>query len=124
MTANMWLHVVVITLALVLPDYVGAQSATRTVIDMAQREVTLPRADAQGGDHRICSGLNSLMFAMGAGDMLVNGLPEPFARQQRWKYQTVFAPTMANKPQLQGPDRAPDYRGTAHGRARRGLYHG
>ena len=75
---------------------------------MAQRAVTLPvqiRKVATIGSVPV---INSLMFAMGAGDMIVNGLPEPFARQQRWKYQTVFAPTMANKPQLQGPDRAPD----------------
>ena len=108
MTASTWLHVVVITLVLVLPDYVGAQTATRTVTDMAQRAVTLPvqiRKVATIGSVPV---INSLMFAMGAGDMIVNGLPEPFARQQRWKYQTVFAPTMANKPQLQGPDRAPN----------------
>ena len=108
MTASRWLHVVVITLALMLPDYAGAQTATRTVTDMAQRAVILPvqiRKVATIGSVPV---INSLMFAMGAGDMIVNGLPEPFARQQRWKYQTVFAPTMANKPQLQGPDRAPD----------------
>src|SRR5262245_59948608 len=107
MTAHMWLHVVVITLALVLPDSLSAQTASRTVTDMAQRAVTLPAQIRKVATIGSVPVINSLLFAMGAGDMLVNGLPEPFARQERWKYQTIFAPTMANKPKLQGPDRAP-----------------
>ena len=106
MTASTWLHVVVITLALVLPDYAGAQTATRTVTDMA-RAVTLPvqiRKVATIGSVPV---INSLMFAMGAGDMIVNGLPEPFARQQRWKYQTVFALPWPTSRRCR-PDRAPD----------------
>ena len=97
-----------ITLVLVLPDYAGAQTTTRTVTDMAQRAVTLPvqvRKVATIGSVPV---INSLLFAMGAGDMIVNGLPGLFARQQRWKYQTVFAPTMANKPQTAGARSRPE----------------
>ena len=42
MTSKQWLHVVVIVLALGLPDFVGAQGATRKVTDMEKREVALP----------------------------------------------------------------------------------
>ena len=52
---------------------------TRTVTDMAQREVTLPAQIRKVATIGSVPALNSLMFAMGAGDMLVNGLPEPFS---------------------------------------------
>lgn len=51
--------------------------------------------------------LNSLVFAVGEGGRIVNGLPV-FARKPRWGYQAVFAPHTADLPSLQSPDNAPD----------------
>jgi iron complex transport system substrate-binding protein len=99
---------IVSAVVLALPDFVGAQGMTRKVLDMEPREVTLPARIRKVATIGSVPPLNSLMFAMGAGDLLVNGLPEPFARGLRWKYQAVFSPALANKPMLQGPDRTPD----------------
>jgi iron complex transport system substrate-binding protein len=99
---------VLIAAVLVLPDVVGAQGMTRKVTDMDGQQVLLPVQISKVATIGSIPPLNSLMFAMGAGDMLVNGLPEPFSRGSRWKYQAVFAPAMTSKPVLQGPDRTPD----------------
>jgi iron complex transport system substrate-binding protein len=93
---------------LVMPGFLWAQGMTRKVTDMEQQEVTLPAPIRKVVTIGSVPPLNSLMFAMGAGDMLVNGLPEPFSRGPRWKYQAVFSPTIVNKPKMQGPDRTPD----------------
>jgi iron complex transport system substrate-binding protein len=91
-----------------MPAIVRAQGMTRKVTDMEQQEVTLPVQIRKVATIGSVPPLNSLMFAMGAGDMLVNGLPEPFARGSHWKYQAVFSPAIASKPMMQGPDRMPD----------------
>lgn len=73
---------------------------TRLIVDMADREVTLPveinRIAAVGPVPVI----NTFIFTMGEGDKIVNGLPG-FAKSERWKYQTVFAPHLANMPTIQ-----------------------
>ena len=102
------LHLMAIVVVLLLPDFIGAQGMTRTVTDMDGRQVILPAHITRVATIGSVPVLNSLVFAMRAGDMLVNGLPEPFSRGSHWKYQTVFTPTMANKPMMQGPDRTPD----------------
>jgi iron complex transport system substrate-binding protein len=102
------LHMIAIAVVVVLPDFVGAQGMIRKVMDMEKQEVTLPVQIRKVATIGSVPPLNSLMFAMGAGDMLVNGLPEPFSRGTRWKYQAIFSPAMANKPIMQGPDRTPD----------------
>ncbi len=76
--------------------------AKRYVIDMAGRRVALP-----GQVNRIVTlgpvpVLNSFIFALGEGGKIVNGLPYAFARSPRYKYQTLFAPTLARAPDLQG----------------------
>jgi iron complex transport system substrate-binding protein len=88
-----------------MPGFLWAQDMTRKVTDMEQQEVTLPAQIRKVATIGSVPPLNSLMFAIGAGDMLVNGLPEPFSRGLRWKYQAVFSPAIVNKPKMQGPSR-------------------
>lgn len=85
---------------------VGA-GESRTVVDMARREVKIASPVEKIATQGSVPVINSFVFAVGAGAKIVNGLPD-FARNPRWRYQTVFAPTMADKPMMQGPDRAPD----------------
>jgi iron complex transport system substrate-binding protein len=73
---------------------------------MAGRKVTVPaRIDriATLGPVPVISGF---LFAFGEGGKIVNGLPE-FARSPRYRFQAVFAPSIANKPIMQGAGREP-----------------
>ncbi len=79
---------------------VDKAATTRTIVDMAGREVILP-ADI----NRIAAVgpvpvINTFIFTVGEGDKIVNGLPG-FAKSERWKYQSVFAPHLANQPTIQ-----------------------
>jgi iron complex transport system substrate-binding protein len=79
---------------------VDTTPTTRTITDMAGREVTIPaeiKSLATVGPGPV---LNSLIFAVGEGDKIVNGLPE-FARTERWKYQHKFAPHIKDQPVVQ-----------------------
>jgi iron complex transport system substrate-binding protein len=79
---------------------VDTTPTTRTITDMAGREVTIPaeiKSLATVGPGPV---LNSLIFAVGEGDKIVNGLPE-FARTERWKYQHKFAPHIKDRPVVQ-----------------------
>ena len=77
----------------------------RTLTDMAGDTVTLPVRVERVATVGPVPVLNSLVFAIGEGRAIVNGLPE-FARKQRWRYQTVFAPHTAILPPLDNPDRS------------------
>jgi len=88
--------------AWICSSQVTAATPTRTVRDMDGRAVVVP-TDVQ----RIVTlgpvpVLNSLVFALGKGDTIMNGLP-PFARTPRHRFQTVFAPLLADRPMVQGP---------------------
>ncbi|MDD2511265.1 MAG: ABC transporter substrate-binding protein [Syntrophomonas sp.] len=79
----------------------------RTIVDMAGREVTLPaeiHSLATIGPGPV---LNSLIFAVGEGGKIVNGLPD-FARSERWKYQHKFAPNISEQPMVQTSDFQPN----------------
>jgi len=78
----------------------GIAESRRYVTDMAGRKVALP-----GRVNRIVTlgpvpVLNSFIFALGEGEKIVNGLPR-FARSPRYKYQTLFAPALAHRPEIQ-----------------------
>jgi len=79
-------------------------SQTRSVTDMAGRKVTLPRKIARIATVGSVPVINSYLFALGAGDKIVNGLPY-FARSKKWWVQTALAPHLLNKPMLQGASR-------------------
>lgn len=86
----------------------SAQAAPpRVLTDMAGDAVTLPARVERVATVGSTPVLNSLVFAVGEGQRIVNGLPE-FARKPRWGYQTVFAPHTATLPSLQNADRTPN----------------
>ncbi len=88
----------------VLP--VGARAQGRTVVDMADRKVTLPAKIERTVTLGSLPVVNSFVYAMGEGRTIVNGLAD-FARAH-WKYQTVFAPNIAGQPTMQQPNREPN----------------
>lgn len=81
--------------------------AARTMLDMAGDPVQVPVRVERIATLGSVPVLNSLVFAAGAGPLLVNGLPE-FARKPRWGYQTVFAPHLAALSPMQGSEYVPD----------------
>lgn len=79
----------------------GAGQA-KSVVDMAGRTVVLPgRIDriATVGSVPV---INGYLFALGAGEKIVNGLPPRFTQSNRWRLQTAIAPYLAGRPVLQG----------------------
>jgi iron complex transport system substrate-binding protein len=83
-----------------------ARAADRRVTDMAGRAVTLPARIERTVTLGSLPVLNSFVYAMGEGATIVNGLAD-FARAH-WKYQTVFAPGIADRPTMQQPNREPN----------------
>lgn len=83
-----------------------AAAQTRSVTDMARRQVTLPATIARVVTLGSLPVLNSFVYAMGEGATLVNGLAD-FARPH-WKFQSVFAPQLARMPSMQLPTREPN----------------
>lgn len=98
--AALWLSLLVPALAR------AADAPRRSVVDMAGRSVSLPARVERVVTLGSVPVINTMLFAAGAGERIVNGLPD-FAAVPRWRYQTVFAPAMAGRPRLQGADRAP-----------------
>lgn len=77
------------------------------LVDMAGRQVELPanvRSVATIGSVPV---LNSLVFAAGAGNRIVNGLSGNLDGPM-WKYQEIFSPGMSGRPVLQNGARTPD----------------
>lgn len=85
----------------------AAPAAVRTITDMAGRTVTIPARIDSVVTLGAVPVINGFLFAFGVGDRIANGLPE-FARNARFRYQTVFAPSLAAKPRMQGAGREPD----------------
>jgi iron complex transport system substrate-binding protein len=100
-------------MALLLPcvgraEGLYATALERTITDMCGRQVQVPqqvkRVVTAGGTPAV----NALLFALGKGDMIVNGLP--LVMRSRWKWQSVFAPQLATAPPVSsmGPAWVPD----------------
>lgn len=79
----------------------------RTLQDMGGRTVTVPVQIEHVATVGSVPVLNSLVFAVGEGRRIVNGLPV-FAQKPRWGYQAVFAPHTTLLPSMQSPDYAPN----------------
>ena len=75
-------------------------SATQVIKDMAGREVTIPMEISRIATVGAGPALNSLIFTVGQGDKIVNGLPD-IARNERWKLQLKFGPNIAKQPVVQ-----------------------
>jgi iron complex transport system substrate-binding protein len=75
----------------------SSENSGRFVIDMDGRRVLIPqkvqRVITAGGTPAV----NAFIFAIGKKETIRNGLPLT-TRGKRWKYQTVFAPSLANQP--------------------------
>ncbi len=79
----------------------------RLIEDMAGDKVALPAHVERVATVGAVPVLNGLVFAVGEGRRIVNGLPS-FARNPRFGYQAVFAPHTAHLPSLQNADRTPN----------------
>lgn len=79
----------------------------REITDMTGRTVRIPAAIDSVVTLGAVPVINGFLFAFGAGGMIANGLPE-FARNPRFRFQTVFAPSLATKPRMQAAGREPD----------------
>ncbi len=79
---------------------------TRVMHDMAGDAVQVPERIDRVVTMGSVPVLNSLVFAVGEGRRIANGLPV-FAQKPRWGYQLVFAPQTARLPSMQTADYAP-----------------
>lgn len=84
-----------------------AGAAERTFTDMAGRAVAVRDPVERIVTIGSVPVINSFVFALGDAREIVSGLPE-FARRPGWKYQLVFAPQIADLPQVQDANRAPN----------------
>jgi len=96
-----------LVLTLLLGGLVPTWGASRLLTDMAGDTVAVPARIERVATIGAVPVLNGLVFAIGEGRRIANGLPE-FARKPRWGYQTVFAPHTARLPTLQNADRTPN----------------
>jgi iron complex transport system substrate-binding protein len=80
----------------------------RTITDMAGRSVVVPDYVARVATLGSVPPLNSLLFAVGASDRLVSGLPPRFGENPRWSFQKIFAPQLADAPLIEAQNREPD----------------
>ena len=78
---------------------------TRTVTDMAGREVTLPAEIDSIATFGACGVLNAFVELMGAGSKICNNMSPSFTKSAKWKMQYEFAPQIADAPVLENADR-------------------
>jgi iron complex transport system substrate-binding protein len=88
------------------PSIAQAAAQPRIMFDMADAPVPVPQRIGRVVTIGPVPVLNSLIFAVGEGRTIANGLPE-FAKHPRWGYQAVFAPQTAALPSMQNPDNTP-----------------
>lgn len=80
---------------------------SRVLTDMAGDQIALPIRVERIATVGPVPVLNSLVFAVGEGPRIINGLGR-FAKMRRWNYQTVFAPHLSGQPSLQNVDYTPN----------------
>lgn len=90
------------------PLRAAADPHHRTVVDMAGRQVLVPREIRRVVTAGGTPAVNAFIAMLGRGDLIVNGLPQQM-RGGRWKYQRLFIPA-ADGPVVSGmgPGWAPD----------------
>lgn len=79
-------------------------SKTRTVTDMAGREVTLPAEINSIATFGSIGVINAFVELMGCGDKIVNDMTSNFTKSDKWAMQYEFAPQMKGAPVLQNAD--------------------
>ncbi len=78
------------------------------ITDMTGRNVTVPDEIERVITLGSVPVINSFVFTAGKADTIVSGLPQRFKDAGRWAYQYVFAPQVADAPDLQDPNYGPD----------------
>ncbi len=84
---------------------------TRSVVDMAQRQVTLPKTVegvvTAGGTPAI----NSFVFLFGKADAIQNGVEAPLSKMPFWKHQQWFFSELFKRPQVSSnpPEWTPNF---------------
>lgn len=97
----MYLKPLILTGALALATTAGA----RDITDMTGRTVSIPDEIESVITIGAVPVLNSFIFATGSAERIVNNLP-PWARNSpRWAWQYVFAPSLADHPQIEDAER-------------------
>lgn len=84
------------------PGCAGGSGQTKSVVDMAGRTVVLPATIERIATVGSVPVINGYLFALHAGEKIVNGLPSRFTQSRRWRLQTAIAPYLAERPVLQG----------------------
>lgn len=108
--------IVIFALAAAAAGYIlyvsGQESAseptTRTITDMRGMQVEIPSTIEKVVTIGSVPVQNSFIFALGKGETIVNGLPESFIKQGRWKYQYIFAPNLKDHPGMQSSSYEPN----------------
>ncbi len=85
----------------------GTGAFARDITDMTGRTVTVPDTIERVITIGSVPVINSFVFAVGKADTLAEGLPVRF-NPKRWAWQFVFAPQLADGPELQDSNYAPD----------------
>jgi iron complex transport system substrate-binding protein len=85
-----------------------AAEKTKTVTDMMGRTVTIPSPVQKVVVIGSVPVQHSFIFALGKNGTIVNGLPDSFIKQGRWKYQYVFAPNLKDQPGMQSSTYEPN----------------
>lgn len=83
-------------------------AAAAEITDMTGRTVTVPDEIERVITLGSVPVINSFVFTAGKAPLIVSGLPQRFVDAGRWKYQYVFAPQLADGPDLQDANYAPD----------------
>jgi iron complex transport system substrate-binding protein len=81
---------------------------TKTITDMMGRTVEIPSHVQKVVTIGSVPVQNTFIFALGKNGTIVNGLPDSFVKQGRWKYQYVFAPNLKGEPVMQASTYEPD----------------
>jgi len=85
-----------------------AAEKTKKVTDMMGRTVTIPSPVQKVVVIGSVPVQHSFIFALGKNGTIVNGLPDSFIKQGRWKYQYVFAPNLKDQPGMQSSTYEPN----------------
>ena len=82
-------------------DGTNTKPTERTVVDMAGRTVTLPAEINSIATFGAIGVLNTFVETMGEGSKICNQMSPRFTKNDKWKYQNVFAPQLTSKPQFE-----------------------
>lgn len=80
------------------------EATTRTVTDMAGREVEIPATIDSIATFGSVGVLNAFVECMGEGDKIVNEMPANFTKNDKWAMQYKFAPQLSEGPVLETSD--------------------